>query len=80
MNGLFLRLNNCNLSDNYSLHLSKDVTGGYPFEDFEKRRNTEMLEVQRMEAAEKRRSDEMERRMQQANFRLPYLSPIPREK
>lgn len=34
-------------------------------EDFEKRRNTEMLEVQRMEAAEKRRSDEMERRMQQ---------------
>jgi len=36
-------------------------------EDFEKRRNTEMLEVQRMEAAETRRSDEMERRMQQAN-------------
>jgi hypothetical protein len=34
-------------------------------EDFEKRRNTEMLEVQRMEAAEKRRSDEMTRRMQQ---------------
>jgi len=34
-------------------------------EDFEKRRNTEMLEVQRMEAAEKRRSDEMQRRMQQ---------------
>merc|ERR1719446_412937 len=35
-------------------------------EEFEKRRNTEMLEVQRMEAAEKRRSDEMERRMQQS--------------
>jgi len=35
-------------------------------EDFEKRRNTEMLEVQRMESAEKRRSDEMERRMHQA--------------
>jgi len=35
-------------------------------EDFEKRRTTEMLEVQRMEAAETRRSDEMERRMQQA--------------
>lgn len=34
-------------------------------EDFEKRRNTEVLEVQRMEAAEKRRSDEMTRRMQQ---------------
>lgn len=36
-------------------------------EDFEKRRNTEMLEVQRMEAAEKRRSDEMQRRMAQAS-------------
>merc|ERR1719310_114924 len=35
-------------------------------EDFEKRRNAEMLEVQRMEAAEKRRSDEMQRRMAQA--------------
>lgn len=34
-------------------------------EDFEKKRNTELLEVQRMEAAEKRRHDEMERRMQQ---------------
>jgi len=34
-------------------------------EDFEKRRNTEMLEVQRMEAAEKRRTDELQRRMQQ---------------
>jgi len=36
-------------------------------EDFEKRRNTEMLEVQRMEAAEKRRTDEMDRRMNQAS-------------
>merc|ERR1712039_1125879 len=34
-------------------------------EDFEKRRNTEMLEVQRMEAAEKRREEEMKRRLQQ---------------
>jgi len=34
-------------------------------EDFEKCRNTEMLEVQRMEAAEKRREEEMKRRLQQ---------------
>lgn len=34
-------------------------------EDFEKRRNVELLEVQRMEAGEKRRHDEMTRRMQQ---------------
>merc|ERR1719293_157568 len=34
-------------------------------EDFEKRRNAELLEVQRMEAAEKRRQDELDRRMQQ---------------
>jgi len=36
-------------------------------EKFEKLRNKEMLEVQRMEAADKRRSDEMERRMHQAS-------------
>jgi radial spoke head protein 3 len=34
-------------------------------EDFELRRNAELLEVQRMEAAEKRRHDEMQRRTQQ---------------
>eukprot|EP00933_Yihiella_yeosuensis_P072478 TRINITY_DN80871_c0_g1_i1.p1 TRINITY_DN80871_c0_g1~~TRINITY_DN80871_c0_g1_i1.p1 ORF type:complete len:476 (-),score=165.85 TRINITY_DN80871_c0_g1_i1:382-1809(-) len=34
-------------------------------EDFEKQRNAELLEVQRMEAAEKRRHDEMQRRVQQ---------------
>eukprot|EP00930_Biecheleria_cincta_P028381 TRINITY_DN1980_c0_g2_i1.p1 TRINITY_DN1980_c0_g2~~TRINITY_DN1980_c0_g2_i1.p1 ORF type:complete len:467 (-),score=152.15 TRINITY_DN1980_c0_g2_i1:174-1574(-) len=34
-------------------------------EDFEKKRNAELLEVQRMEAAEKRRHDEMQRRVQQ---------------
>jgi hypothetical protein len=34
-------------------------------EDFEKKRNAEILEVQRMEAAEKRRSDEMARRIAQ---------------
>merc|ERR1719482_2579949 len=34
-------------------------------EEFEQLRNAELLEVQRMEAAEKRRADEMERRMQQ---------------
>jgi len=34
-------------------------------EDFEKRRSAELLEVQRMEAAETRRDDELKRRMQQ---------------
>merc|ERR1740127_384933 len=34
-------------------------------DDFEKRRNAELLEVQRMEAAEKRRHDEMTRRINQ---------------
>eukprot|EP00930_Biecheleria_cincta_P028380 TRINITY_DN1980_c0_g1_i1.p1 TRINITY_DN1980_c0_g1~~TRINITY_DN1980_c0_g1_i1.p1 ORF type:complete len:504 (-),score=152.38 TRINITY_DN1980_c0_g1_i1:186-1589(-) len=34
-------------------------------EDFEKKRNAELLEVQRMEAAEKRRHDEMQRRVEQ---------------
>jgi len=34
-------------------------------EEFEQLRNAELLEVQRMEAAEKRRADELERRMQQ---------------
>mmetsp|Transcript_113538 Transcript_113538/g.321537 ORF Transcript_113538/g.321537 Transcript_113538/m.321537 type:complete len:773 (-) Transcript_113538:43-2361(-) len=34
-------------------------------EDFEKRRNAELLEVQRIEIAEQRRNDEMERRTQQ---------------
>merc|ERR1719203_2707955 len=46
-------------------------------EDFEKRRNSEMLEVQRMEAAEKRRADEMERRLnQQAAQREQDLSVL----
>eukprot|EP00929_Paragymnodinium_shiwhaense_P123959 TRINITY_DN985_c0_g2_i1.p1 TRINITY_DN985_c0_g2~~TRINITY_DN985_c0_g2_i1.p1 ORF type:complete len:519 (-),score=189.53 TRINITY_DN985_c0_g2_i1:139-1695(-) len=35
-------------------------------EDFEKRRNSELLEVQRMEQAEQRRYDEMQRRLAQA--------------
>merc|ERR1719353_1751989 len=35
-------------------------------EEFEQRRNAELLEVQRMESAERRRTDEMHRRMQQA--------------
>lgn len=34
-------------------------------EEFEQRRNAELLEVQRMESAERRRTDEMDRRMQQ---------------
>eukprot|EP00929_Paragymnodinium_shiwhaense_P123958 TRINITY_DN985_c0_g1_i1.p1 TRINITY_DN985_c0_g1~~TRINITY_DN985_c0_g1_i1.p1 ORF type:complete len:478 (-),score=151.37 TRINITY_DN985_c0_g1_i1:161-1594(-) len=34
-------------------------------EEFERKRNAELLEVQRMEAAEKRRHDEMRRRLQQ---------------
>merc|ERR1719161_2015022 len=48
-------------------------------EEFERQRNAEMLEVQRMEAAEKRRADEMERRMQQMKAKREQNDTIMRK-